>query len=134
MHSKCFQTFHLPSVKVKSNDKTVQNMEILFHGEIQNWLCFEMEQNPAFSDVICKTARWGGRDIWLSVSQTYFFLLHVGAHKSYNIKTKQDDQFKNKNWFILFQWHWEGCQAIKEKQKHLFPNKITVKGTQFLEL
>jgi len=37
-----FQTFHLPSVKVKSNGKTVQNMKILFRGEIQNWLCFEM--------------------------------------------------------------------------------------------
>lgn len=60
MHSKRFQTFHLPLVKVKSNGKTAQNTEILFHWEIQNWLCFELEQNPAFFDVICKRAYWEG--------------------------------------------------------------------------
>lgn len=53
------------------------------------------------TDVICKRAHRGGRGIRLSVSQTYFFLLHIGAHKSYNIKTKLDKQFKNKNWFCF---------------------------------
>lgn len=60
-----------------SNDKGVLHKEILFHREFQNCLCFELDTQAAKEFM-----GGGGAGRMLSVNQSCFLLLHIGAHQS----------------------------------------------------